>query len=140
MSDPSVSATAESVVSNPLPQASLLPSSGTGFWRTRGTQLREYLAAHVWAVSSLVTIVCLLYTPTLNYEFLNWDDLSYIVDNDLIRSWHPLNLWRVMTEPVTRNFAPLTIVTFLVEHTLWGQNSGGYHATNVLLHTNLVLM
>ena len=46
-----------------------------------------------------------------------------------------------MTEPVARNYAPLTIGTFLIEHTLWGLNPTGYHATNIALHAlNVVLV
>jgi hypothetical protein len=40
----------------------------------------------------------------------------------------------VATETVTRNYGPLTIFSFLIDHTLWGKNPCGYHATNVLLH------
>ena len=105
-----------------------------GGWSDRGNQLGGFLKGHAWAVASLVMLVVVLYAPIVRYEFLNLDDLSYIVNNELIKSWHPLNLWRVMTEPVTRNFAPLNIGLFLVEHTLWGMNSGGYHATNLVLH------
>lgn len=111
------------------------------FWFCQLAKLRTYLQANCWAVTSLVILACVLYAPTLTYEFLNWDDPWYIINNDLIKSWHPVNLYKVMTEPVARNFAPLTIGMFLVEHTLWGLNSGGYHATNVLLHAlNTVLV
>ena len=78
-------------------------------------------------------MVWILYAPALRFEFLNLDDHPYLTHNDLIKSWHPLSLWRVMTEPVARNYAPLTIGTFLVEHTLWGLNPSGYHATNIAL-------
>lgn len=121
--------------------ASSTSSDFDGVWADRGHQLGRFLKHHWWAVASLVTLVAVLYAPIVEYAFLNLDDLSYIVNNDLIKSWHPLNLWRVMTEPVTRNFAPLNIGLFLVEHTLWGLNSGGYHATNLVLHAiNAVLV
>ncbi len=111
------------------------------FWLCQLAKLRAYLQANFWAVASLVIITCVLYAPTLKYGFLNLDDPWYIINNDLIKSWHPLNLYRILTEPAARNFAPLTIGTFLVEHTLWGLNAGGYHATNVLLHAlNTVLV
>ena len=111
------------------------------FWFCQLVELRTFLQANSWAVVSLVILTVVLYVPTLQYEFLNWDDPWYIVNNDLIKSWHPVNLYKVVTEPVARNFAPLTIGMFLVEHTLWGLNSGGYHATNVLLHAlNTVLV
>lgn len=114
---------------------------GESFWLTQFAKLWMYFRANQLAVISLLIIVGVLYAPTLRYEFLNWDDPWYIINNDLIKSWHPVNLYKVMTEPVARNFAPLTIGMFLVEHTLWGLNSGGYHATNVLLHAlNTVLV
>lgn len=124
-----------------VPDTSSASSHSAGFWSNCGHQLGGFLMSHLWAVASLVTLVVVLYAPILRYEFLNLDDFSYIVNNDLIKSWHPLNLWRVMTEPVTRNFAPLNIGVFLIEHTLWGLNSGGYHATNLVLHAiNAVLV
>ena len=120
---------------------SFASNSHEGGWAARGSQLGGFLVSHAWAVASLVTLVVVLYAPIVRYEFLNLDDLAYVVNNDIIKSWHPLNLWRVMTEPVTRNFAPLNIGLFLVEHTLWGLNSGGYHATNLVLHAiNAVLV
>ena len=120
---------------------SLASTSSAGVWAARCRQLAEFLKSHAWAVASLVTLVGVLYAPIVHYEFLNLDDLDYVVDNDIIKSWHPLNLWRVLTEPVARNFAPLTIATFLVEHTLWKLDPGGYHATNLLLHAlNTVLV
>ena len=93
-----------------------------------------YLREHRWPALGLGLLVILIYAPVATFDFVNWDDTWYIVRNDLIKSWHPVNLYRVVTEPVARNFAPLTITTFLVEHSLWGLWPGGYHVTNVLLH------
>ncbi|MCA8998974.1 MAG: hypothetical protein KDA80_18385 [Planctomycetaceae bacterium] len=92
------------------------------------------LADHRWPVIGLFVLTVAVYFPVASFDFLNWDDTWYIVRNDLIKSWHPVNLYRIATEPVARNFAPLTIGTFLVEHTLWGMWPGGYHVTNLLLH------
>ncbi|WP_437224524.1 hypothetical protein SH661x_003667 [Planctomicrobium sp. SH661] len=87
-----------------------------------------------WLAVGLVLATLLVYAPTFNFDFLNWDDVWYIHRNELIRSWHPANLYAIMTQPVARNFAPLTIGTFLVEHSLWQLWPGGYHVTNVLIH------
>ncbi len=94
-----------------------------------------------WQVAGLTLAILILYLPVLQFELLNWDDTWYLTSNELIRSWHPVNLFRIATEPVARNFAPLTIFTFLVEHTLWGLHPTGYHVTNVLLHlVNAILV
>lgn len=89
---------------------------------------------HAWPLLGIALLTVLIYAPVVRFEFLNWDDSWYIVRNDLIKSWDPAHLYGIATEHVARNFAPLTIFTFLVEHTLWGLWPGGYHATNVLIH------
>ncbi len=111
------------------------------FWKSVQAQFRSWLLVNLWPVLGLLTVTILVYAPVVNFGFLNWDDTWYIVRNDLIKSWNPVNLYRIATEPVARNFAPLTIGTFLVEHTLWGLWPGGYHLTNVFLHAiNAVLV
>ncbi|MFN8708214.1 MAG: hypothetical protein ACK50J_16170 [Planctomyces sp.] len=82
----------------------------------------------------LFLLGCGVFAPTFQTDFLNWDDPAYITHNELIKSWSPQNLGLVATESVTRNYAPITIFSFLLDHTFWGMNPSGYHATNVLLH------
>jgi protein O-mannosyl-transferase len=141
MSDPTSHSEGAAVEpgSNTAANPAMIPTSPAELGLRR--QFILDLKTNVWAVVSLITLVGVLYAPIVGYEFLNLDDPFYVVHNDIIKSWHPLNLWRVLTEPVARNFAPLTIATFLVEHTLWGLNAGGYHATNLVLHAiNAILV
>ena len=98
------------------------------------SNLKNWALANSWPVIGLIIATSLTYFPVVRFEFLNWDDPWYILNNELIKSWHPTNLYGIATQPVARNFAPLTIFTFLVEHTLWGLWAGGYHLTNALLH------
>lgn len=87
-----------------------------------------------WTFASLIFIGLMAFWPSVWFDFVNWDDPAYVLNNDLIKSWSPSNLAGVATETVTRNYAPLTIFSLLVDHTIWGVNPCGYHATNVLLH------
>lgn len=103
-------------------------------WRERQSAFFSWVQQVRWPAFGLLLIAVLVYAPVVRFQFLNWDDSWYILWNDLIKSWHPTNLYRVLTEPVCRNFAPATIGTFLMEHTLWQLWPGGYHATNVLIH------
>ncbi len=95
------------------------PSSGPPSWLIHG---------------SLIALGLLAFWPTVGFDFVNWDDPAYVWHNDLIRDWSPSTLYGILTETVTRNYAPLTITTLLIDHTLWGMQPSGYHATNVLLH------
>lgn len=91
--------------------------------------------------AGLAILTVWLYAPTRNFGFVNWDDPWYILKNPLIQSWSLQNLKSIATESIVRNYAPLTIFSFLVEYTIWGDWAGGYHLTNVLLHTtNAVLV
>lgn len=88
-----------------------------------------------WLCAGLLFLAaCGLYLPTLGFQFLNWDDPWYVVNNPLIKNWSVENLKGVGTEVVSRNYAPLTIFSYLIDHTFWGLNPAGYHLTNVLLH------
>lgn len=91
--------------------------------------------------SAIIAVALWLYAPTWNYEFVNWDDGWYVLDNPLIQSWSFANLKGIATETVIRNYAPLTIFSFLIDYSLWGEWAGGYHAMNVALHAiNAVLV
>ena len=98
--------------------------------------MSELLKRHqaVFQSASLVVLGLVTFWQSVAFDFVNWDDVSYVQQNELIRSWSPSNLWGVATETVTRNYAPLTILSFLIDHTIWGNRPSGYHATNVLLH------
>ena len=103
--------------------------------------MTAFVRPHAAAVVSIAALVILVYRQTVTFDFVNWDDPWYVLHNPLITSWHPSNLYRIATSVVTRNYAPLTIFSFLIDHSLWGLWPGGYHLTNVGLHLiNAVLV
>lgn len=103
-------------------------------------QAVAWLRENRLAVLSLPLLTILLYAPTLGYDFVNWDDPWYVYENPLVQSWSPSNLFHIATGVVIRNYAPLTIFSYLLDHTWFGLWPGGYHLTNFLLHAvNAVL-
>ncbi|MHC4876094.1 MAG: hypothetical protein ACYTGL_06315 [Planctomycetota bacterium] len=82
----------------------------------------------------LVLLVVAVYWPVHAYEFVNWDDPWYVVDNPYLRSWHPSNLWDIATQVINRNYSPVVIYSLLVEYSLFGLEPAGYHLVNVGLH------
>jgi hypothetical protein len=99
------------------------------------------LQASAWALISIVAAIVWLYWPALGFDFVNWDDPWYVANNQLIQSWSFENLKGIATESVTRNYAPLTVFSFLLDHSAWGLQPTGYHLTNILLHVvNSVLV
>jgi len=97
----------------------------------------------IFAVAALLlcALVALAYWPVRAYDFVNWDDTWYVVRNPYLGSWELSNLKAIATDVINRNYAPLTIFTYLVERTLFGLEPAGYHIVNVLLHAvNAVLV
>ncbi|MEZ6054688.1 MAG: hypothetical protein R3C02_25500 [Planctomycetaceae bacterium] len=94
-----------------------------------------------FSLIGLLGLLVAVYWPVLQFDFVNWDDPWYVLNNPLITSWHPTNLWRIATEFNVKNYAPLTTLSLLIDHTLFGKSPGGYHLVNVVLHgINAVLV
>ncbi len=102
---------------------------------------KKYWWAERRAVLLLFTLVLALFGSSLTFDYVNWDDPWYVLNNELISSWSFSNLYGIATETVTRNYAPVTIFSYLIDRTIWGYWPGGYHLTNVLLHSlNAILV
>ena len=80
--------------------------------------------------------VFLVYSGTLRYGFLNWDDSTNFLLNPHYRGlgWEQLR-WMLTSSLRMGHYMPLTWLTFGLDFDLWGMNPFGYHLTNVLLHS-----
>ena len=76
-----------------------------------------------------------VYGGTLGHEFLyNWDDNVYVTGNEAIRGFSPAHLRSAVSSFFVGNYAPLHIVSYMMDYTLWGLNPRGYLLVNLLLH------
>ncbi len=79
--------------------------------------------------------VLLVFSPALGSDFLRlWDDQLYVLNNPLIRFWSVSNLVGIFTTTSVGNYAPVQILSYALDYSLWGLNPVGYHLTNLLLH------
>jgi hypothetical protein len=92
-------------------------------------KFRYYLAFFI-AVLTFVTFL-----PSLQNNFIAWDDNAYVYDNPYIRStnmaffrWAFLNFY-------SSNWHPLTWISHAVDYAVWGLNPMGHHLTNIILHS-----
>ena len=94
-----------------------------------------------WLPPALVAISTFaLFLGTVNYQFLDWDDVTHIAWNPNYRglTWGHFS-WMVTTIR-GGHWIPVTWATFGLDHAMWGMDPFGYHLTNVVLHTtNAVL-
>jgi len=79
--------------------------------------------------------VVAVYGAIIGHHFLlNWDDPVYITENPTIQGITLENLKTAFTSLYAGNYAPLHIVSYMLDYALWGMNPAGFFATNLILH------
>lgn len=81
----------------------------------------------------LLSLICLW--PTLQNDWLNWDDGAYVLRNPMV--------WEIDGEHVGEMFTtseqvglyhPLTMLSLAVDYQIWETDAFGYHFTNLIFH------
>lgn len=84
---------------------------------------------------ALAVATLAVYAQTVRFDFVVFDDPSYVMENPHIR--HGLTragvVW-VFTSEHFANWHPLTGLSHMLDCTLFGLAPGGHHLTSVLLH------
>jgi tetratricopeptide (TPR) repeat protein len=95
--------------------------------------------AAIARAAALVLVTFAAYVPAFRAGYI-WDDPDYVTQNPDLRNAEGLG--EIWTGPGTpRQYYPLVFTTYWVEHHLWGDWAGGYHAVNVALQAaNAVLL
>ena len=72
--------------------------------------------------------------PVLNNQFVNWDDIHYIIANPAVHdfSWETFKGWFDLK--MLAIFPPLTMISFQLEYLGFELNPFVYHLDNLLLH------
>src|SRR5438105_13835509 len=92
--------------------------------------------------AALVVLAVLPYLQTLRYDFVNFDDGTYVAENGLVQ--HGLN-WSSLAWAFTTmsagNWHPLTWLSHMLDCQLFGLKPGWHHLVNALFHgANTVLV
>lgn len=83
----------------------------------------------------ILAAVLAVYLPGINGSFLhNWDDNRYVVENAAAHGFSLAHLKSAFTGSFVGNYAPLHIVSYMMDYTLWGLAPQGYRGVNILLH------
>ncbi|MBT0666518.1 tetratricopeptide repeat protein [Geobacter pelophilus] len=90
---------------------------------------------HFFSVLFLTTAAFAVYGPILGHEFLgNWDDNRYILENFDVQGISWLRIKAVFSRYYVGNYAPVQMLSYMLDYLLWGLWPGGYLLTNLLLH------
>jgi protein O-mannosyl-transferase len=73
-------------------------------------------------------------------DFINFDDQGYITENSHIQSGiNYKNIKWAFTAVVENNCVPLTLISHMLDWTLFGANASGHHIVSLLLHIGAVI-
>ena len=92
------------------------------------------------AVATLVCLTLGVFLPAVRYEFTHYDDLDQLTKNPTVQALSLSNLARMFTSRSLTSYYPIRVLSLAIDHALWGMRPGGYHLTNVLIHTLSVVL
>lgn len=99
------------------------------------------IVTHFLICLALAGSVYVTFSPVLRADFLQWDDRSYVTENEAVSA--PLDgdgLARILTQKTTPQYVPLTVLSYAIDYRFGGDSPRVYHATNLFLHLLNVLL
>jgi hypothetical protein len=84
--------------------------------------------------------VIAVYAGCLGNGFLTYDDPSYVTANAAAHGFSAEHLRVAFTRIYTGNWAPLHLVSYMLDYTLWGLRPMGFILTNILLHASNAIL
>lgn len=98
-------------------------------------RMKEPTKLHILPLGVLLAATLVAYTSVFGHKFVvNLDDGVYVVGNEIIRGFSWSHAKVAFTRPYFGNYAPLHIVSYMLDYTFWGLKPAGFLITNVLLH------
>lgn len=94
-------------------------------------KVRLLLRWELWLIFGLAIA---LYYPSLNYGFVNWDDDLYITANPLVHALTWDRIGKIFTSLIFANYQPVTLLSYALQYSIFGENASGYHWISVLIH------
>lgn len=93
---------------------------------------RFHLAA---GLGLLALAIATIYWQTLGFSFLLWDDQLYVTGNlDVRRGLTWEGTVNAFTNVAAFNYHPVTLLSHMLDVSLFGMSAAGHHAVNVILH------
>lgn len=94
-----------------------------------------------YSLIALLALTALSFSSILDNDFVNWDDMKYLINNEVVHDFSAENLKASFTEEVSDNYHPLTNLSQTLDWVLGGGKAFPFHLTSLLIHLlNVVLV
>ncbi len=86
-----------------------------------------------WLVG-ILTATLAVYYKVLDFDFVNWDDDRYVIDNPYLSkfTWETVKIF--FTDFYFLMYLPITMLTFLIDYQINGLDPSVFHATSLFFH------
>ncbi|TVR76941.1 MAG: tetratricopeptide repeat protein [Saprospirales bacterium] len=111
-------------------------STAAGTGNIAGVQGRKNLIS----ITAILLITFIAFFPSLNADFVNWDDDYNILNNENLNRFDWDHIKGIFTSTVIGNYNPLSIFTFAIEKHFFGLDPFVFHLNNILLHLVCVFL
>src|SRR5438105_13041864 len=92
--------------------------------------------AHFAVCGVIVLLIGIVFGQTLSYDFVNYDDKTYIYGNPLVSSGLSLHgLLRAFVDTQTNNWHPLTLLSHMIDSQLYDIKPVWHPFIHVYLHS-----
>lgn len=103
--------------------------------RLTASNLKEKIRPHLVPVLLLAMATFVVYARILGHDFLHvWDDNYYVTENPSAWGFSLENIRTAFSSFYTGNYAPVQILSYMLDHTFWGLDPAGYLLSNIVIH------
>ncbi|MFA6261317.1 MAG: glycosyltransferase family 39 protein [Bacteroidia bacterium] len=89
---------------------------------------------HLMIKGVILAYAFVLFSKSLNFPFITFDDPDYVVNNLLIRNFSLQGIWDILTTPVIGMYNPITFLVYMIEYQIAGLSPKTFHFFNIVFH------
>lgn len=110
-------------------------SKGSFAMNPGSISIRSFVSRHSGPLTVMLLAVFLVYSRIPGHEFMTtWDDDAYITANEAIRGFSAEHFRQAFSHFYVGNYAPVQIISYMLDYAVWGLNPQGFHLTDIILH------
>ncbi|MBL4655492.1 MAG: tetratricopeptide repeat protein [Bacteroidia bacterium] len=109
--------------------------------KSHNNKVSNSTVSNIWIYAAVpVVLTFIVYFPTLNHGFVDWDDPQMLLGNIFVRDLSFEGIKNIFTGFVNDNYHPFTVLSYAIEYNFVEYAPKLYHFDNVLLHCINVLL
>jgi protein O-mannosyl-transferase len=107
--------------------------------RTGSAAIRK---RYPWGLAAGIVLVATVaaVAPSLDGEFLNWDDDRFVVNDPAVQTLSMENIAQFFSGPRFESYAPIHFMSYMIDAELWRGEARGYRVHNAALYLGAVVL